>query len=98
VAPAVRATVRTIIDGDVSLVASQAMASALQPPAGILAWPLSSGMGSLASDGINSFMTSPAFQQLWTAANASAHSQLISVLNGSSTAVATTSSWPPPPC
>ncbi len=35
-------------------------------------------------------MASPEFQRLWTVANASAHSQIISVLNGSSTAVVTT--------
>jgi hypothetical protein len=35
-------------------------------------------------------MASPAFQRLWTAASTSAHSQLISMLNGNNAALATT--------
>ena len=52
--PVVRATVRTTIDEEVSLVISAE------------------------------------FQRLWTAANTAVHGQIVSVLNGSSTAVATT--------
>ena len=86
--PVVRAAVRTTIDGEVSLVVSHAVKSA-PSPASILAGPLSGGLGSLAGNGINSVMASPEFQRLWAAANTAAHSQIISVLNGNSSAVAT---------
>jgi hypothetical protein len=89
--PVVRATVRTTIDGEVSLVVSHAIKNAAPSPVSILAGPLSSGLGRLAGHGVGTFMASPEFQRLWTAANAAAHSQAISVLNGSSTAVVTTS-------
>ena len=86
----VRATVRTTIDGEVSLVVSHAIKSAAPSPASILAGQLSGGLGSLAGNGIDTLMASPEFQRLWVAANTAAHSQIISVLNGSSTAVITT--------
>jgi hypothetical protein len=88
--PVVRAAVRTTVDGEVSLVVSHAVKSAARSPASILAGPLSGGLGSLAGSGIDTLMPSPEFQRLWGAANTAAHSQIISVLNGSSTAVATT--------
>lgn len=85
--PVVRATARTVIEGEVSLVVSHEIASAAPSPAGILAAPLGRGLGILAADGTGAFMAGPEFRRLWTAASASAHSQIISVLNGSSTAV-----------
>jgi hypothetical protein len=88
--PLVRAAVGTSIDREVSLVTGYAIKSAAPSPVSIFAGPLSSGLGSLAGNGTSTFMASPGFQRLWTAANASAHSQIISVLNGSNTAVVTT--------
>jgi hypothetical protein len=97
--------VRATIDGEVSLVVSRAVKSAApSSPAAILAGPLGSGLGNLAGDATGTFMASPEFQRLWAAANASAHSQVISVLNGSGAAVGTVSSevvlnlapWSPP--
>jgi hypothetical protein len=88
--PVVRATVRTTIDGEVSLVVSHAIKDAAPSPLSILAGPLSGGLGSLAGNSTGTLMASPEFQRLWTAANTAAHSQIISVLNGSSTAVVTT--------
>jgi hypothetical protein len=44
----------------------------------------------LAGDAISKFMASPVFQKLWVTVNRFAHSQLISVLNGSSALVAST--------
>jgi hypothetical protein len=88
--PLVRAAVGTTIDREVSLVTGYAIKSAAPSPVSIFAGPLSSGLGSLAGNGTGTFMASPGFQRLWTAANASAHSQIISVLNGSNTAVVTT--------
>jgi hypothetical protein len=88
--PVVRATVRTTIDAEVGLVVSRAIKSAAPSPVSILAGPLSSGLGSLAGNGIDTLTASPEFQRLWVAANTAAHSQTISVLNGSSTAVVTT--------
>jgi hypothetical protein len=88
--PVVRATVRTTIDGEVSLVVSHAIAGALPSRLNILASPLSNGLGSLAGNGTDTFMASPEFQRLWTTANATVHSQIIRVLNGTASAVATT--------
>jgi hypothetical protein len=87
--PAVRAAVRAVAASEIGPALNHA-ASALPPAATILSGPLSGGLAGLADDGINRFMTSPAFQQLWITANTSAHSQLISILNGNNTAVATT--------
>jgi hypothetical protein len=89
--PAVRAAVRAVAASEIGPVLSHAAAGALPPAAAILAGPLSSGLAGLAGDGISRFMASPAFQRLWTVANTSAHSQLISVLNGDNAALATTS-------
>ncbi len=90
--PVVRATVRTTIDGEVSLVVSHAIKNAAPSPVSILAGPLSGGLGSFAGAGTDTLMASPEFQRLWVAANTAAHSQIISVLNGSSTAVVTSNS------
>ncbi len=87
--PAVRATVRTTIDGEVSLVLSHAIKTAAPSPVSILAGPLSGGLGRLAGNAAGTLMASPGFQRLWTAANTEAHSQIISVLNGNSSAVTT---------
>ena len=87
--PAVLSAVRTATAGEIDLVLNHA-ASTLPPAAAILARPLSSGLTGFAGNEINSILTSQAFQQLWIAASTSAHSQLISILNGNSTAVATT--------
>jgi hypothetical protein len=87
---AVRAAVRAATASEIAPVLSHAAADALPPAATILAGPLSSGMAGMTGDGISRFMASPAFQRLWIAANTSAHSQLISVLNGNNPALATT--------
>jgi hypothetical protein len=88
--PVVRATAATTIDGEVSLLVSHAIKSAAPSPLRILAGPLGGGLGSLAGNDTGTLVASPEFQRLWTAANTAAHGQIISVLNGSSTAVATT--------
>lgn len=88
--PVVRAAVRITVDGEVSLVVSQAVKSVAPSPVSILAGPLAADLGSLAGNGTGTLMASPQFQRLWAAANTAAHSQIISVLNGSSSAVATT--------
>jgi hypothetical protein len=88
--PAVRAAVSAIAADEIGPVLRHAADGSLPPAVDFLARPLSGGMASLASDGISSFMASPAFQRLWITANTEAHSQLISVLNGNSTALATT--------
>ena len=61
--PVVRATVRTTIDGEVSLVVSHAIKSAAPSPVSILAGPLSGGLGSLAGNGTGTLMASPEFQR-----------------------------------
>jgi hypothetical protein len=88
--PVVRATAATTIDGEVSLLVSHAIKGAAPSRLSILAGPLGGGLGSLAGNDTGTLVASPEFQRLWTAANAAAHGQIISVLNGSSTAVATT--------
>ena len=88
--PVVRAVVRTAIDGEVSLVVSHAIKSTAPSPISILAGPVSGGLGSLAGNGTDALLASPEFQRLWTAANTAAHSQIVSVLNGDSSAVVTT--------
>lgn len=80
---------RTTVDGEVWPGRQPRHQSAAPSPASILAGPLSSSLGSLAGNSTGTFMASPEFQRLWTAANAAAHSQIISVLNGNSNAVAT---------
>jgi hypothetical protein len=52
--------------------------------------PLRDGLAGLAGDGVSTFMASAALQSLWVTVNSFAHSQLISVLDGDSTVVATT--------
>jgi hypothetical protein len=89
--PAVRAAVRATAASEIGPVLSHAADGALPPAVVILAGPLSNGMAGLTGDGISTFMASPAFQRLWIAASTSAHSQLISVLNGKNAALATTS-------
>jgi hypothetical protein len=86
--PAVRGAVRSAAASEIGPALSRA-ASALPPPAALLTGPLSSGLTRLADDGINAFMTSPAFQRPWVTAITSAHRQLISTLNGNSTAMTT---------
>jgi hypothetical protein len=88
--PAARVAVRATIDGEVSLVVSHAIKSVAPSPLSILAGPLSGGLGSLAGNGTRTFMASAEFDRLWAAANTAAHSQIVSVLNGSSRAVVTT--------
>jgi hypothetical protein len=87
--PAILSAVRTTAASEIDLVLNRA-ASTLPRAAAILARPLSNGLAGFADNEIDSILTSQAFQQLWIAANTSAHRQLISILNGNSTAVATT--------
>jgi hypothetical protein len=49
--------------------------------------PLSSALAGLVGTIVSQFMSSPAFRQLWVTANTVVHSQLIAILNGSSTLV-----------
>jgi hypothetical protein len=87
--PAVRATVQEAVTSQVDAALHRAE-STLPPAAGVLAGPLSSGLADLAGNGISAFMASQSFQRLWVTVNRFAHSQLISVLNGDSTLVAST--------
>jgi len=68
----------------------QIIAGALPPKAAPLAGPLSNGVRGYLQDGINKILAGPKFQQLWVSANRFAHAQLITVLNGDSTALRTT--------
>jgi hypothetical protein len=69
---------------------SRAADSSLPSRLSFLAGTLGSSLGKLAGDAVNSVMAGREFQQLWQAANQSAHSQLISVLDGRSTTVGVT--------
>jgi hypothetical protein len=88
--PVVIAAVRATVDDETSLIVSHAVKSAAPSPLSILGGPLSGGLGSLPGNATGTLMASPEFSRLWAAANTAAHSQVISVLNGSSSAVATT--------
>jgi hypothetical protein len=77
--PAVRAAVQEMVTSEVDAALLHAGSSLL----GQL------GKG-LAGNVVSKFMASAAFQNLWATVNRFAHSQLISVLDGDSTAVATT--------
>lgn len=83
--PAVRAEIREVVTSQVDAALSRA-GGPLPPAARVLAGTLAN----VAGNGINEFMTSPAFQRLWAGANKAAHAQLASVLNGNSDLVATT--------
>lgn len=87
--PTVHAAVQSAAAEEISPLISHA-ADELPSVLGLLARSLDGGLQHMVSDGINGFMTTPAFQRMWVSANRSAHSQLIGVLNGSSAAVATT--------
>ena len=86
--PAVRGAVRAAAAGEIDVVLNRAV-SRLPPAAVLLAGPLRRGLARLAEDEIDTIMTSQAFQKFWMAANILAHRQLIGVLDGDSTAVAT---------
>ena len=88
--PVVRAAVQEAVTSQVDAVLNHAE-SALPPAARGLAGPLSRGLADLAGHGVSEFMASQAFQRLWVTVNRFTHSQLISVLNGDSTLVTTTS-------
>jgi hypothetical protein len=88
--PAVRAVVKTAATAEIGPALSRAIDSSLPSRLSFLAGTLGSGPGELAGDAVNSAMASREFQQLWQAANQSAHSQLISVLDGRSTTVTAT--------
>jgi hypothetical protein len=88
--PAVRAVVKTAATAEIGPALSRAIDSSLPSRLSFLAGTLGSGPGKLAGDAVNSAMASREFQQLWQAANQSAHSQLISVLDGRSTTVTAT--------
>lgn len=69
-----------------------AEASAMLPRGGgALPGPLRTELADLARNETVALMVSPAFQQLWAEANQSAHTQLVSILNGNSTLVPATS-------
>ena len=80
--PAVRAAIGEAVTAQVD--------AALPRAGGLLAGPLRTGLARIAGKETIAFMASPAFQRLWAAANQSAHTQLISVLNGNSTLVSAT--------
>ena len=88
--PAVRAAVKTAATAEIGPVLSRAADSSLSPGLSFLAGPLGDGLGKLAGDAVNSVMASREFRQVWQAANQSAHSQLVSVLDGRSNTVAAT--------
>ena len=90
--PAVQAAVSREVTNEMyaTLNPQQVIADALPPKAAALAGPLSNGVKGYLQQGINKILASPRFQQLWIAANRFSHAQLISVLNGDSTAVRTT--------
>lgn len=86
--PVVHAAVQTAVAGEVDAVLARA-AGTLPPPVSLLAGPLGGGLSQLAGDATGKFMASPAFQRAWVTANRTAHSQLVSVLNGDSGEVTT---------
>jgi hypothetical protein len=79
--PVIRAAVQSAVTGEAGALLQQAVSS-LPPPASSLAGPLSGDLAKLAGDATSRFMASAAFRGLWVAANRSAHSQVVSVLNG----------------
>jgi hypothetical protein len=85
--PAVRAVVKTAATAEIGPALSHAIDSSLPSRLSFLGGTFGSGAGKLAGDAVSSVMASREFQQLWQAANQSAHSQLISVLDGRSTTV-----------
>jgi len=87
--PVIHAAVRTAVTGEIDAVVSHA-AGTLPRAVSVLAGPLSGGLAGIAGDSTSRFMASPAFQRLWVTANRSAHSQLVSVLNGDSRQVTST--------
>jgi len=87
--PAIHAAVRAAVAGEVEAVLARA-ATTLPPPVSLLAGPLGGGMAGFAGDATSRMMATPAFQRLWVTANRSAHSQLVSVLNGDSGLVKST--------
>jgi hypothetical protein len=76
--PVVRAAVQEMVTSEVDAALNH------------LPGPLRGGLAGLAGDGVGKFMASAAFQSLWVTVNRFAHSQLISVLDGDNTVVATT--------
>lgn len=80
--PAVRAAIGEAVTAQVD--------AALPRAGGVLTGPLRTGLADLAGKEASAFTASPAFRRLWAAANQSAHSQLISVLNGNSALVSAT--------
>jgi len=87
--PVIHAAVRTAVTSEVDAVLTRA-ADTLPRPVSLLAGPLSGGMAGLGGNAASRFMASQAFQRLWVTANRSAHSQLVSVLNGDSRQVTST--------
>ena len=79
---------KTAATAEIGPALSHAAGSALPSRLSFLAGPLGDGLAKLAGEGIDRAMASREFQRLWQAANATAHSQLISVLDGRSSAVA----------
>jgi hypothetical protein len=79
--PVIRATVQSAVTGEADALLKEAVSS-LPPPASSLAGPLSGDLAKLASNATSRFMASTAFRSLWVAANRSAHSQVVSVLDG----------------
>jgi hypothetical protein len=88
--PAVREVVKTAATAEIGPALSHAADNALPSRLSFLGGPLGDGLAKLAGEGIARAMASQEFQRLWQAANATAHSQLISVLDGRSSAVAAT--------
>jgi hypothetical protein len=88
--PAVRSIVKAAATAEVGPALTRAAATSLPSRLAFLAGPLGNGLAVLIGDGIDRAMDSPEFQRLWQAANTTAHSQLISVLDGRSSAVAAT--------
>ena len=68
----------------------QLIAGVLPPKVAPLAGPLSSGARGFIQDSVGKVLATPAFGQLWVAANQFGHEQLVRVLNGDAATVRTT--------
>lgn len=88
--PVVRAAVRAAATAEIGPALSHAVASVMPSRLSFLSGPLGNSLTGLAGNAVDSVMASQEFQRLWQAANTSAHRQLISVLDGHSTAVTAT--------
>ena len=74
-----------------SLNPQQIVENALPPRAAFLAGPITNGAKGYIQDAVTKALQSSQFQALWRQATVFAHTQLLSVLNGNSKAVTTTS-------